>query len=129
MGLLLEKLEECPACERADGWNYDGQQCDGCGYGKVPLPGAWVPGWDDLNRMRQWFNAIRDVNPTYLEPRDYQLAERLHQAIGMEVPKGIADRTAPNHCGLCGEPWPCRVGRSRTAPESVRSRHVRAGSG
>jgi hypothetical protein len=31
-------------------------------------------------RLLQWFHAVQDLNPKYLEPEDFALAERLRSA-------------------------------------------------
>ena len=40
--------------------------------------------------MRQWFNSTQDLNPDYLEPADYALAAKVHEALGMRVPGSIS---------------------------------------
>lgn len=35
---------------------------------------------DDINRLRQWYNAVDDVTPEYLEQADANLLARLHAA-------------------------------------------------
>lgn len=42
-------------------------------------------GADDLHLVRQWFNALQDLNGAYLEPGDYELADRIAAAIGWET--------------------------------------------
>ncbi len=32
---------------------------------------------EDVNRVRQWFNAVQDLNGRFLERADFQLAQRL----------------------------------------------------
>lgn len=41
----------------------------------------------DLDRLRQWFNSLLDLHPRYLEPRDYELADRIHRALGLMPPR------------------------------------------
>lgn len=41
-------------------------------------------------RMRQWFDAVQDINPGYLEAADYELAARLYESLGLRVPNSIA---------------------------------------
>lgn len=38
---------------------------------------AESPNADEINLIRQWFNAVKDLNPSYLAPADHALAERL----------------------------------------------------
>lgn len=40
----------------------------------------------DTQRLLQWFRAVQDLNPKYLEPEDFALAERLK---GEEKPAGV----------------------------------------
>ena len=42
-----------------------------------------------LDIYRQWFDAVQDLSPEYLEPLDYQLAKQLYEELGMRVPKSI----------------------------------------
>lgn len=44
----------------------------------------------DLDMVRQWFNAAQDAAPRYLEQRDYDLAARVHQALGLRIPLSVA---------------------------------------
>ena len=37
----------------------------------------------ELNLIRQWFNAVQDLSPEYLEQKDDKLAEKIHLALGM----------------------------------------------
>lgn len=32
---------------------------------------------DEINRVLQWLNAVEDLNRAYLEPEDFNLAQRL----------------------------------------------------
>jgi hypothetical protein len=38
---------------------------------------------DDADRCRQWFDAICDVNPEFLDSEDYRLGLSLYDACGM----------------------------------------------
>lgn len=52
---------------------------------------------EELNLARQWFDAVQDFNPEYLEPADYGLAVKIHNELGMRVPQSItreANRSA-----------------------------------
>lgn len=44
---------------------------------------------EEVNLARQWFNSVHDVSPSYLEPRDYALAVRLYEAMGLRVPRDV----------------------------------------
>jgi hypothetical protein len=46
---------------------------------------------EELDLTRQWFNAVQDLNPKYLEPADYVLAKRIYEALGMRVPSSITE--------------------------------------
>ena len=48
----------------------------------------------DLDRFRQWFDAVQDMNQGYLEKADYQLAQRVYEALGMHVPDSVSSRAA-----------------------------------
>lgn len=47
---------------------------------------------DELHRIRQWFDAVQDTNPQYLERGDFLLARRLYEALEMRVPNSITTR-------------------------------------
>lgn len=50
---------------------------------------------EDLNRIRQWFNAVQDLNSAFLDVGDYQLVSRVHKELGIRMPDSIhkeADR-------------------------------------
>jgi hypothetical protein len=47
----------------------------------------------DLHLVREWFDSVQDVNPGYLEEKDYVLAKRIYEALGMRVPNSIASKT------------------------------------
>ena len=44
---------------------------------------------EDLNLIRQWFNALEDCSPEYLCGEDYELAKRIYVALGVKIPKSI----------------------------------------
>lgn len=44
---------------------------------------------DELHLIRQWFDAVQDLNPKYLERPDYLLARRVYEALEMRVPHSI----------------------------------------
>lgn len=46
----------------------------------------------DANMYRQWFNAVQDLNPKYLEAADYQAAKKLLEYLGMRVPRSVFDK-------------------------------------
>jgi len=51
---------------------------------------------EDVELFRQWFDCCDDVNPIYLEQRDYKLAERIYNHLGMRVPNRIKEKTSPD---------------------------------
>lgn len=44
---------------------------------------------EELELVRQWFNAVQDLNPHYLEKSDYELARKIYQRLGIRVPSSI----------------------------------------
>ena len=46
----------------------------------------------DLQTVREWFDAIQDSNPGYLEQPDYRLAKRVYEACGWRVPNSISEK-------------------------------------
>lgn len=44
---------------------------------------------DDLDLIRQWFNAVEDINPDYLNSDDYKLAKRIYNMLGVKVPRSV----------------------------------------
>jgi len=44
----------------------------------------------DLDMLRQWFNAVQDTSPRYLEQRDFALAARIYGSLGLPIPQSIA---------------------------------------
>lgn len=52
---------------------------------------------DELNLCRQWFDAVQDLNPQYLEPSDFVLAKKIYEQLGMRVPDSINSK-APQPC-------------------------------
>lgn len=45
---------------------------------------------EEANLVRQWFDAVQDLNQGYLTQPDYELAQRLYQALGRRVPSSIS---------------------------------------
>lgn len=39
---------------------------------------------DEINLLRQWYNAVQDLSPEYLEPKDHELAAKILTALGMK---------------------------------------------
>jgi len=46
----------------------------------------------DINIIRQWFNAVQDLNDDYLEAEDYALMEKLESAAHPETPADAQGR-------------------------------------
>jgi len=53
---------------------------------------------DDAEIVRQWFDALEDTRPDYIETKDYALAKRLYEFLEMRVP-GPVDRGAVDYSG------------------------------
>lgn len=49
-----------------------------------------------LDLFRQWFDALQDVSPRYLEEEDYVLAKELYETLGFRVPHSISRRITPD---------------------------------
>ena len=47
---------------------------------------------DHANLFREWFDVVQDMNPEYLEKKDYVLARQLYEQCGMRVPLSISKR-------------------------------------
>lgn len=45
----------------------------------------------ELDLVRQWFNALQDLNPKYLEKQDFELAVQIHEALGAKVPLSVRE--------------------------------------
>lgn len=57
-----------------------------------PLKGFADLGRNELHRIREWFDSCQDVNSSYLESKDYDLAKRIYEACGMRVPNFILEK-------------------------------------
>jgi len=44
---------------------------------------------DELDLIRQWFNALQDLDDGYLEIDDFELARKIHDHIGIRTPNSI----------------------------------------
>lgn len=44
---------------------------------------------EEANLVRQWFNAVQDLNPHYLMLPDYELARKIYDRLGIRVPSSI----------------------------------------
>jgi hypothetical protein len=38
---------------------------------------------EELDLARQWFDAVQDMNPAYLEQKDRDLAQKIYAQLGM----------------------------------------------
>ena len=47
----------------------------------------------ELDRLRQWFDALMDVNPEYLDSGDVELGIRLYEARGMRPSKDMLTKS------------------------------------
>lgn len=41
----------------------------------------------ELNLIRQWFNAVEDLAPEYLEPADRELGKRITEYVNQQFTK------------------------------------------
>lgn len=48
----------------------------------------------DIKRLIEWVNAVEDLNRSYLEPEDFDLAKRLKDAHSRETPQ-VVNQDAP----------------------------------
>lgn len=46
----------------------------------------------EVDMMRQWFDAVQDVTPGYLNGPDYTLAAQVYALLGVRVPGSIVGR-------------------------------------
>lgn len=44
---------------------------------------------EEVNLVRQWFNAVQDLKPAYLQAPDFKLAARVYEACGARLPSSI----------------------------------------
>ena len=58
----------------------------------------------ELNSFREWFEAVQDLNPEYLNRWDYFAAERLYVELGMRVPISILKGKNKDMCTPQGDP-------------------------
>jgi hypothetical protein len=49
-----------------------------------------------LELVRQWFDAVQDLNPAYLTTEDYILARSIYEDLGLRVPHSIEGRIPPS---------------------------------
>ena len=40
----------------------------------------------EADLFRQWYDAVSDANPAYLEGADHALAAKLYEALGFRIP-------------------------------------------
>ena len=43
----------------------------------------------ELDQIRQWFNCIQDIAPSYLLKPDYRIAAQINEHLGFRVPDSI----------------------------------------
>jgi hypothetical protein len=44
---------------------------------------------DELNLTREWFDSVQDLNPDYLEQKDYRLQVKVLRALDRRVPHDV----------------------------------------
>lgn len=47
---------------------------------------------EELELVRQWFNAVEDLSPKFLELKDYSLAEKVMVELGAKVPSSMIEK-------------------------------------
>lgn len=45
-----------------------------------------------LDIIREWFDSTQDLNPKYLEEKDYVLADKIYRCLGRRVPHSVSDK-------------------------------------
>lgn len=50
----------------------------------------------DLELVRQWFDAVQDVNPEYLEAEDFALAKKVYGRLNLRVPRSVIEGLTKN---------------------------------
>lgn len=43
----------------------------------------------ETDLVLQWFNSVQDINPDYLEKKDYVLAIKIHEALKLRIPNSV----------------------------------------
>ena len=77
---------------------------------------------EELNVFRQWHNAVEDLNPEYLKPRDKRLYEKVLRLMRASQQNNPADECGDAHCrkmakyegkydGYCDQDSPCFIHR------------------
>jgi len=59
----------------------------------------------DTNLMREWFDAVLDLNPDYLEEKDFTLAKKLYSESELRTPNEVLEK-ANGTKESSGEPLP-----------------------
>lgn len=44
---------------------------------------------EELNLIRDWFDSVQDLNPDYLEQKDYRLQVKVLRSLGYRVPHDV----------------------------------------
>jgi|GEM_PF-5011892 len=55
---------------------------------------------DEINLVRQWFNAVQDLNPKYMQKADYKLYLKVLDAYKQPINKGNATERYGEICDL-----------------------------
>ena len=48
----------------------------------------------DVQRVREWFDAVQDIAPQFLNRKDYLLAKKIYEELNFRVPNTIVDGCA-----------------------------------
>jgi hypothetical protein len=54
----------------------------------------------ELDRVKEWFNALEDLSRDYLNQEDYVLAKKLHEELGISVSPSITSRIEEYNQGV-----------------------------
>lgn len=46
----------------------------------------------ELELFRQWFNALEDLSPKFLDGKDYLLAKKVLDELGVRAPKSMLEK-------------------------------------
>ena len=49
---------------------------------------------NELDLIRQWFDAVQDLNAAYLETADYHLAKKIYSHLEMRIPNSVTIKCA-----------------------------------
>lgn len=47
---------------------------------------------EEIDLLRQWYNAVQDLSPEYLEQKDHDLAAKIYSKLGIKMRSPAAAR-------------------------------------